>query len=826
LETTFDTSGRQTHRRVTTLDGDFDGAVLRISTTHDSLGRRQLVTQYDNATVGSGSVVDEVKLTYSDWGDVETYEQDNDSAVGGSGVAEYQVSYAFAKATNGWNTIRRKSMALPSGAGYTLSYSSSGNRLDADASRITYLQDGVLPSPSTSIVEYEYVGVGQVVGREYLTVDVKQEYFGGSGYDSLDRFNRVTNDIWVKDLATDRAIYDVDITYDRNSNITLLDDNVHAVAFDAEFTMDDLDRLTKATEGDLDGNSTIQTTEREEEWTLTQSDNWQRNKLDLDGNGTYTGTDELDEERTHNTVNELVARDIDDDDTDDYTLSHDEAGNLTDDGEHYTYEYDAFYRLRTVRDRSDESLVAEYRYNGLGHRIAEHVDTDNDGDVNGTDPWHHFAYNERWQMVAMFVDSDTDPTEEYLHHYAGDDGYGSASYIDDVVFRDRDTDGNGSLDERIWYAQNWRHDVVAIVDDAGHQLEMVRYSAYGVHFGMPGGDADSDGDNDSADHSQILTWGTSGPYDVRGDMDLDGDIDNSDKTTAEGAPFNGATLGRGNLSLPEVASGRAYAGYVLAGLATSVFSVRSRELQSHLGTWAQRDSREYTDSTNQYVYVRANPMLGTDPTGSITVTSAPAPPVGQSSYGSSFSPRPCPGQRSDIIDVPGFPDPQIRDCQARRFLAEPSGSIQAQVEVYSQSNLPRGAPGYSREFRSFLSYNIVPSGPGVRSGSPCRFSVGFIWDIDETEQPGPGGQGKDTPFYRYWHNEVVRSPEWLMFPPSSDCFVWVGEQRGFSQVQGTFFCNVEPGEFSEFYLVAYPIQWPQGWEGQISHRIRLICDSD
>jgi len=535
IEAGFDDSGRLVHRRVTTLDGDFDGAVLRISTTHDSLGRRQLVTQYDNATVGSGSVVDEVKLTYSDWGDVENYEQDNDSAVGGSGVSAYEVSYAFAKATNGRNTIRRKSMTLPSGAGYTFAYSSSGNRLDADASRITYLQDGVLPSPSTSIVEYEYVGVGQVVGRDYLTVDVKQEYFGGSGYDSLDRFNRVTNDIWVKDLATDRAIYDVDITYDRNSNITLLDDNVHSVAFDAEFTMDGLDRLTKATEGDLDGNTTIQTKEREEEWTLTQSDNWFRNKLDLDGNGTYTGTDELDEERTHSTVNELTARDIDDDDTDDYTLAYDEPGNLTDDGENYKYEYDAFYRLRKVNNQSDEPVV-QYRYNGLGHRIAEQIDSEPDGDLDGNDPWHHFAYNERWQMVAMFVDSDTDPTEEYLNHGAGDGGYGSASYIDDVVFRDRDTDANGSLDERIWYAQNWRHDVVAIVDNSGHQLETVRYSSYGVPIGEPAGDADSDGDCDAGntdDTDQIQTWANASTWDFRGDMDLDGDVDNSDKGTAQ-----------------------------------------------------------------------------------------------------------------------------------------------------------------------------------------------------------------------------------------------------------------------------------------------------
>jgi len=576
------------------------------------------VTQYDNATVGSGSVVDEVKFTYNDWGDVETYEQDNDSAVGGSGVAEYETSYAFEKNTTGRNTVRRKWVTLPSGNDYAFKYLSTSNRLDDDASRVTRLADGIFPS--TGIVEYEYVGVGQVVGREYLTVDVKQEYFGGSGYDSLDRFNRVTNDLWVKDLATDRAIYDVDITYDRNSNITLLDDNVHSVAFDAEFTMDDLDRLTKTTEGDLDGNSTIQTTEREEEWTLTQSDNWFRNKLDLDGNGTYTGTDELDEERTHNTVNELTARDIDNDDTDDYTLTYDEAGNLTDDGETYKYEYDAFYRLRKVFNQADDP-VAEYRYNGLGHRIAEQIDSEPDGDLDGNDPWHHFAYNERWQMVAMFVDSDTDPTEEYLHHGAGDGGYGWASYIDDVVFRDRDTDANGTLDERIWYAQNWRHDVVAIVDDNGHQLETVRYSSYGVPFGMPGGDADSDGDCDAgntADTDQIQIWANASAWDFRGDMDLDGDVDSADKSIAQGAPFNGRCLGRALLSMGDVKNHRSFASYAWDS-SVEFHWVRSRRLNSELGRWGGRDRFGNTDGVSVVAYVRSSPIRYVDPSGLCSV---------------------------------------------------------------------------------------------------------------------------------------------------------------------------------------------------------------
>jgi len=214
----------------------------------------------------------------------------------------------------------------------------------------------------------------------------------------------------------------------------------------------------------------------------------------------------------------------------------------------------------------------------------------------------------------MFEGSDTDPTEEYLNHGAGNGGYGGASYIDDVVFLDRDTDANGSLDERIWYAQNWRHDVVAIVDDSGHQLEMARYSSYGVPFGLPGGDADSDGDNDSADHSQILTWGTSGPYDVRGDMDLDGDIDNSDKSTAEGAPFNGSTLGRGVLTADAVGNRGGYGGCAFDSTRTA-YHVRERNFHTNLGRWQRRDRLGYVDGMSLYECCGCNPVAYNDPFG-------------------------------------------------------------------------------------------------------------------------------------------------------------------------------------------------------------------
>jgi len=61
----YDLLGRQTHDRITTLGSGVDGAVRRISSTYEVRGMREALTSYDNATVGSGSIVNDTKFTYN-----------------------------------------------------------------------------------------------------------------------------------------------------------------------------------------------------------------------------------------------------------------------------------------------------------------------------------------------------------------------------------------------------------------------------------------------------------------------------------------------------------------------------------------------------------------------------------------------------------------------------------------------------------------------------------------------------------------------------------------------------------------------------------------
>jgi len=610
-ESNYGTSGRRTHLRVTTLASGFDGDVRRQSWTYDDLGRPSLVTQYDTATIGSGSATDGVSYTYDGWGGITSFKEDKDSAVGGSGY--YETAYTYEKATTGRKTVRRSGATLPGSFPLTMHYATGD---DDKISRVTSLKDG-----TTVLAKYEYLGASRVVGTKYSEPNIARDEFdpsSGSYSGYLDNFNRVVSSTWwTLAPSPDVAFYDCDVSYDRNSNITWVEDNVHP-GFDVKYTMDDLDRLVDAEEGTRSGNSITSRTRQQTWGTLDHVGNWDASTLDLNGDGDYLDADELDEVRAHNKVNELTARDIDNDASDDYTLSYDGAGNLTDDGEDYKYEYDAFYRLRKVRNQSS-TLLAEYRYNGLGHMIGVHEDTDADGDCDGSDIWFYPVYDEEWREVARYRESDSYPKEQFVNAMAGLDGYGRSSYINDVVCRERDNTSGwlaasaGTLEERYYLCQNWRGDVSALVSSARELHEMDKYSAYGVPFGLPGGDADSDGDNDSADYTQIQSWIDGSAYDVRGDVDLDGDVDSTDKTLAQGTPIGGDTLGRLSLSSSSIAGRAGYSGSAL--LLPHQYNLRLRALSPQMGLWLQRDFHGYRDSQSLLGYCGGSPIGHVDPHG-------------------------------------------------------------------------------------------------------------------------------------------------------------------------------------------------------------------
>ncbi len=655
----YDDGGRRTQTVIDTVAGGFDSTVRRIETAYNDRGMIASIAQYD-ATTG-GNALDEVEYTYDDWGMLDRMYQDVNGLVTGSGD-EFAMDYdwALSEPTGARQTLRLTDIDLPNGHDVKLVYSSvpSTSGGDNELSRVTRMQYSTNGSNYTTISRYEYMGMSGLVGTDLPVPDVYMNLHDGAGaYDKLDRFDRVTSCVWTKDLATDVDFYDVDLTYDRVSNITRIDDQIE-VLWDEVYTYDDLHRLTQVERGTWTGAAIINDTYGEV-WDLSLSNAIEQHSLDLDGNGNYTGTGEWDDDRTLNKANEMTGRDTDDDSTDDFNPIFDAVGNLTDDDEAFEYVYDPLGRLVEIRDASS-SLLAEYRYNGLNHQIGVHYDTDTDSDVDGSDVWFVNAYNERWQRVATYraTDSagligtiDSDPKQIFVWHMAGMDGHGGSSYIDSMIVEKRDasTSWNAAadaLDADKYAVQNWRHDVVFLLDDRGIRIQGARFEPNGVPFGRPRADADLDGDVDSADGT-IIT----GSYDVRGDINLDGSL-----TAADNAYYTidpGTTLGRGDFALgADNSQGgghfNAFTGRKLSFVSDMTSWHRNRALRTDLGVWTRRDPLGYVDGPNLYGYV-GSPIDATDPMGLIQIASGPQPHGGWEP----FTDEPCPLGDPDADGVCG-----------------------------------------------------------------------------------------------------------------------------------------------------------------------------
>ena len=154
-------------------------------------------------------------------------------------------------------------------------------------------------------------------------------------------------------------------------------------------------------------------------------------------------------------------------------------------------------------------------------------------------------------------------------------------------------------------------------------LEWVKYLPYGTPIGLPGGDADSDFDSDSADGAQIQAW-ISSIYDVRGDLDLDGDVDSTDSSMQQ-SEYDGTSLGVSTPSSSNVRNALAYSGAAYAG--ASRYFVRNRELDSIHGRWTRRDPLNYPGGWSLYEALLSQPYKYVDPYGlHIIWPIDPAPP--------------------------------------------------------------------------------------------------------------------------------------------------------------------------------------------------------
>ena len=127
--------------------------------------------------------------------------------------------------------------------------------------------------------------------------------------------------------------------------------------------------------------------------------------------------------------------------------------------------YDTWNRMVKLSDISTgvPVTVAEYEYDATARRI-EKVDKTGTSDVT-----YDYYYSAAWQIVQVDVDSGTgfQPVEQFVW---------GIRYVDELIARDRDTDDNGTLDERHYVLQDANFNVTAIVErnETRTQLEFLR----------------------------------------------------------------------------------------------------------------------------------------------------------------------------------------------------------------------------------------------------------------------------------------------------------------------------------------------------------------
>ncbi len=281
-------------------------------------------------------------------------------------------------------------------------------------------------------------------------------------------------------------------------------------------------------------------------WSLDATGNWQGFRQDDDGDGNW----DLIQARTANTVNEITG--ISESAGPAWaTPAYNAAGNMTtipqpgDPTKTYTATYDAWNRLVKLVDDDTSDTVAEYQYDGANRRTVQK------SYVAGVlDETRHLYYTQpsQWQVVEERVDAETDPDRQFVW---------GQRYIDDLLLRDRDTNTNGTLDERLYALQDANWNVTALIDTSGDVQERVAYSAYGTPLFLS---------------SAFVPQGSSG--------------------------FDWETL---------------YAGYRWETV-TELFHVRHRVLNSVIGVWVQRDPLAHL-YLNLYSYVACHPLVLLDPSG-------------------------------------------------------------------------------------------------------------------------------------------------------------------------------------------------------------------
>jgi len=238
--------------------------------------------------------------------------------------------------------------------------------------------------------------------------------------------------------ALDRRQYG----YDRDSN-RLYAENIVDSTRSELYAYDDFNQIASFDRGTLNGgkNGLTGAASRSQDWDFDALGNW-------DSLTTNGGTAET---RGHNKQNEITSI------SGASTPTYDANGNMLTDETGKQFVYDGWNRLVIGKTSGGTTLVT-FKHDGLFRKVRE--------TRGGTTL--DLYYSSSWQVI-----------EERISGTAVASYVWSPVYIDAMIARDRDSDANGSLDERLYALHDANFNIVALVDTSGAVVERFAYDAFG-----------------------------------------------------------------------------------------------------------------------------------------------------------------------------------------------------------------------------------------------------------------------------------------------------------------------------------------------------------
>ncbi|MBP9222927.1 MAG: RHS repeat-associated core domain-containing protein [Verrucomicrobiales bacterium] len=362
------------------------------------------------------------------------------------------------------NTARRTSITYPNGRVVNLGYGSS----DSIDDLFSLVNSAAISGESGNKVEYTRSGLGRFVKIAYPQPDVElsmirpgggSEGDSGDPYDGYDRFGRVQEMRW-QGSSTGTPIDAWQWGFNEASNRTWKKNLVASSGQDEAYGYDGLYQVIRDAVGTLNTNRTSigGVPGEEEDFTYDPTGNWLGYRKSEDGGSV------LDQSRSNNKDNQLTQID-----GSSSLLAYDRAGNATktapgtngDWSKYYQPVWDAWNRIVEVKDETG-TTIQKNAYDGLTRRITKEAS----GVVT------HTYWSDRWKPLEERTGSSTSAARSYL--------WGERpGHRDELVLRDRDTDGNGSLDERLYATMDYFNGT-AVLNTSGVVQERYAYSAFGV----------------------------------------------------------------------------------------------------------------------------------------------------------------------------------------------------------------------------------------------------------------------------------------------------------------------------------------------------------